>query len=465
MHLKITKLFILLPTILLLWSCQRPTPMSDDYIMQLDSVGLREGVFVRRYQLTADSKSKQHFSASDLQTYIEEKLLPDYLLLQHAHELGMQHEAGFQQKMTDFKISLLAGQHPSKFEKLTILKSDVQKFYQKKSVKYDLLLVQANSFVLADSLYQRMLSGAAFAPARNEAELVGYPRVIQLTDLFYGEKIHPELLPLLDQLKPGEVSQPVYTSPTWSLVKLNRKLTNLPLPAFETVEQNLVMQLEAIQKYQREKELIANLRQKYQIQVAEQHFPALKAAFSRFENAGVILKQKVGMALLAEVMIQVGGEKITVNHFITNFNQANQFVQLTELTDRDLQHFLDDFTIQLLLSLDAAEKGVLGDPYIQDQLENKAHRLLLPEYLKQEIAQKVVLSDADVRAYYEANRTNWPGEYEKIALNVKNDLKNKKMQQMREAQIQRLRQQYAVRYHDIKLKNIADAFNASIPKK
>ncbi len=439
--------FWLLAAFAAFFFCARPQPMSDDLLMQIKNVGLRKDVLIRRYQMTTEYHQKTNFTAADVQSYIEKNMAPDYLLIQHAYDLGMHKQPVMQNKIRDYQIGLLAEEHPVKYKELNISKSDLKAFYEKKSFKYDVELIVANSYAMADSLYRCLNRGDRFKFDAQETEMIHYPQIKLLREITYGEMLHPELAPFIAELKEGEACRPVYTSPTWSLIRVNRKNNNTALRPFTEVEQELVMQASQIYKYTSLKNFIDDLQKKYPVAIAQSFFPMLRSANVRFEGSSYIDKNKLSGSVLQDAIIKVGDEVITVEHFIANLNKANQFLKLTELTDQDIDRFADDFKIQLLLYLDAKEQGVANQPLVMDQLVNKEYRLILPEYLKQEIVEKIKITDSDALAYYQSHREKWTGEFKNVAPRIKNDLRNARIKERQAELVKELQKKYTVRYN------------------
>ena len=429
--------------------------MSDDYVMQIKNIGLREGVFVRRYQLTGEYGNSEHFTPEMLQSYIKRVLEPNYLFIQHAYDLGMQNENSTAQKIKDYKINLLANNHPIKFEQLTILKNDLRDLYARKKIKYDIVVIQTSSFSSADSLYKLLQNGGELQHSKREFEQ-GFPQIRHFDALLYGEQLHPELFPLLESLNAGECSAPVYTGSMWSILKMNKKSVNRNLTLFENYEQELLAQAQALFKYRQQKELVENLSQKYHVSVQIELYPLMVDAFQPSAHGGRIVTEKIKQSDLAKVLIYIDNNDVSLSTFITSFNQASSFLRLAKLSENDLHQFVADYIAQHVLYLDALEKGVHHNTLIKDKLENKEHRILLTKYLKEELAQKIRLSEKEARAYYKKNRDKWQGQYSDVASNIKSELKGKKLQEKKEEIIEKLHKKYKVRYNEQLLKNIAD---------
>lgn len=445
----------LLFAIVFIFGCAKHEPVSDDYVMQIKNVGLRPGVFVRRYKLTKDYGSHKEFSAATLEKFIKESLEPDYLLIQHAHDLGLPQETKIAHDIRDYRVNLLASNHPILYEQVTILKEDLHKYYEKKSFKYDLDLVQTNSYNLADSIYKSILAGQKILIPQKEETDFNFPRYQKLKDVIYGEQLHPDVFPELIKMKEGEVSKPFYTIPIWTIIRLNKKHANKDLKPFDQIEKELVSEAQLIYKYEQQRQLVKTLREKYPILVHKDYFQPLIAAYVTKGNRGSIDPHKFTESDLSKTFIHIHQDSISLFSFISSFNQSMQFSALSKLTEIDFNHFVDDYVSQYLMYLDALEKKVDQNELIQDQLVNKENKTLLNRYLNEEIAHKVVISDADAREHHQKNTDKWKAKYEEVASTVKGDLKNKRMLERRDELVKQLRDKYDVRYNKPLLLKIA----------
>ncbi len=283
--------FSLLTVLLLLFissfitSCSEEVSISNENVLQINDVGLREGVFVRRYQLTNEYKKDRVFTPEILKTFIEEKLEPDYLFVAHARDLGLQNDNSFQQSIKDYRVDLIAGVHPLYIENLNISEKELKDFYKQKSVIYDVDLVLANSYSMADSMYRFLLSGSKVTDPNKEGGPV-FPKLTQLKNVSYGEGLHPELMPKLSELKEGQVSRPVFTSPIWSILRVNRKRKNTGLPSYDGLVSELNKQLHVLMKFENKKQIIEELKNKYPVSVNKEFFPTMVSSFLPRESSG-----------------------------------------------------------------------------------------------------------------------------------------------------------------------------------
>jgi hypothetical protein len=398
-----------------------------------------------------------------LKDFIEETLLPDYLFIQHAYDLGIDEDFLVRVKIKEFAINLLANNHPIKFESMTILDEQMQDFYEKQRTLYDVDLIQADSYEMADSMYRYLSKNRNVKLRYYNPDLMGlaYPRFHELNKLTYGSSLHPDVLPALIVLNPGEVSEPVYTPPLWSLIRLKDKKTKRKMDSFEKMEKELLEKAQGLFKYAEQNTYVEELKKAYELRINKELYKPVAAAYTPIERGGgYVDMNKIDPAQRDAVLIQLKDDTVTIREFAVTLNLQLQFIRMKQLSRNDLEAIVDGHAKQYLLYLDALENGVQEKTGIKDQLVNKEHRILLTEYLKKEIGDKVSVSDSEARKYYEDNRDNYTGDFVNVERVIKGELRSKKLMERKEELVDKLRKKYTVRYNQPLLLKVCDILDA-----
>lgn len=436
--------------------CIKQNTINKEYVLQIKQVGLRKDVFIRRYQLTGEYGTHDTFSADMLKRYISTVLEPNYLLAQHAYDLGLHVESETAQKIKEYRINLLADNHPIQYQAVTILKNDLRDFYNKKRVNYDLEIIETACYSAAESLHTLLLAGQMVQQPQKEFQEQSFPRYSHAKALTYGDRLHPKLFPILENMQNGDVCSPIYTSSVWTILKLNKKEENKNLGSFDDMEQQLLAQAQVIFKYNQKQELITDLLKENKLTHRAEMYQPIIDAFTTDNNVCRIDEHKLQSATLADPFIQSNEEYITLAHFIAVYNQAHQFNPLQSITEKDLEYFIRDYSAQFALYLDACKKGIEHNTLIQDKLQNKEHRILIATYLNDEIMRKIVITEDEARTYYAQHQGKWQGAYESVSPNVKSELRSLKLAEKKQEIINRLQKRYTVRYNDPLLLAIAE---------
>jgi hypothetical protein len=437
-------------------SCEKEINLDPENVLQVNNVGLREGVFVRRYKLTNDYGKHKEFTPEILKSFIKEKLEPDYLFLADAYDLGLEKDNILQTKIHDFRVNLIAGNHPVFFENLEIPKDTLQKFYEEKEELYTIDLVLANSYSMADSMYKYLLSGKNIVPSTQDMGL-RFPQFYQ-HNLTYGEILHPILSQNLIHMKIGEVCTPVFTNPTWSVMRLNKKTQNKNLGSYDKMLTDLVQQMQVILKYKDLTKLIDELKVKYPITINGKFFPLMISAYKFRNDQGWIDMNEISESDLNGIFLKIANDEIPLYNFIISFNSSMQLAGLPQLKKEDLDQFVENYCTQDLLYLDGLKKGADQNALVKDKLINKEHRFLLTKYLNEEIGKKAIVTDDAAINYYNDNRDKWKADYETIEKTVKQALRKKLIQDRRQELINKSLKKYKVIFNEELLKRLADQF-------
>lgn len=439
--------------------CVEEVSLNPENVLQIKNVGLREGIFIRRYQLTSDYGNRQEYTPEILKSFIKEKLEQNYLFIANAYDLGLDKENDIQRKIKDFRVNLIASNHPIIFENLEISKDTLQTFYHKKAILYNIDLVQANSYSMADSMYKFLLAGNKVDPSDSDEDL-HFPLYFQFNDLTYGEKLHPNLTKMLTEMKNGQVCRPVFTNPAWSIMRLNKKMENNDLISYDKMLNELIQQNQTILKFEAQTQLVNDLREKYGVSINQKHYSQMISAYIFKNNHGWIDIKKIDKSDLNDTFIKIDHDEISLFDFISSFNTSMQFAALPSLKNEDLDVFVEHYVSQNLLYLDGLEKGADRDKLIKDKFVNKEHRLLLTKYLNEEIGQKVKVIDSDAIEHYNINRDKWKAEYKVVEKSVKYDLRKILLTERKNELVDKLRKKYNVCYNEPLLKKLADQLTA-----
>jgi hypothetical protein len=97
---------------------------------------------------------------------------------------------------------------------------------------------------------------------------------------------------------------------------------------------------------------------------------------------------------------------------------------------------------------------------LSEQIENKLYRVLYSKYLKEEISDKVSISQEVALSYYNDNRGVWKGEFEKVKSSIINKMRKEAMYKYRDQLVKDLSDEFDVLYNEPLLQEIADSFTA-----
>ena len=428
-------------------------------VIQVGEVGLRKGVFERRFKLSSEYGKNKEFSPEILKSFINRILLPEYLFIQKSFDLGFQNDPFILKTIFEFKMNALASNNAIHSKELFISDNELADFYYDKKYLYSFEIIQHTAFNEADSI-KKLLSEGKKLKFEKEAMPDVFPRKIEYVNKSFGESVPYEIYKQLDELKEGEISDPIYSAPLWIVIKLIDKVKYQKTKSLEESKTILLKDLQGIKKIKETKLYVDTLKSKYNLEIITKDYSKMIKAF-------VINNEQVGFfnranytGSIEDIVIKTSSQNISVDLFFFIFNRTNRFSKIKKLVYEDVDVFMNDLATQLVLYLDALEQGVDKYPTLSEQILNKLYRVLYSKYLKEEISDKVSVSREVALSYYNDNRSVWKGEFENVKSSIINKLRKEAMYKYRDQLVKDLSDEFDVLYNEPLLQEIADNFTA-----
>ncbi len=224
-------IFLLLLMLLPLTSCSNKE-IDKENVIQIGEVGLRRGVFERRFKLSSEYGKNKEFSPEILKSFIDKILLPEYLFIRKSFDLGFQNDPFIRKTVFEFKMNALATNNAIHSKELFISDNELADFYKDKKYLYSFEIVQHTAYHEADSI-KKILSEGKKLIFEKEAMPGIFPRKIEYINKSYGESVPYEIYKQLDEMKEGEISDPIYSAPLWIVIKLIKKVKNQNIKSLE----------------------------------------------------------------------------------------------------------------------------------------------------------------------------------------------------------------------------------------
>jgi len=128
-------------------------------------------------------------------------------------------------------------------------------------------------------------------------------------------------------------------------------------------------------------------------------------------EAGKPQPSGVSGAKAGTVVIEIGSEKITIEEINAMIKEIPELYQPMAEEHKDM--FAESVINQKLLYNEASKLNLDKNAAVQKQIEEARKEIIIKEFLRREIEDKVVVSDEDAKKYYEANKDKFK-ESEKI---------------------------------------------------
>ncbi len=455
--IQIIKTLVLFMFILGLNNCSpKEYQLNKDYVVQIDDIGIRKGVFERRFKLAKDFGAHKSFSTNSLKNFINKIYLPELLFLRRAYELGFDKDPLIEKNNFEFKLNALASTHPINKKSIFISDKELEIFYNKKNILYTFQIIQHNSFYSIDSISKNPVWEKKENSVEEQKKIM--PRKLLFEKRSYGQSVPVEIYKELKKLKVGEYTKPIYIAPTWNIIRLKAKEINKKLISFDKLKKNLIKEFEIIEKQKQIKEFQDSLTKKHKIEITDIDYSKIRNSFVTKEGIGFFHKDKYEGNLEEDLVIKSDKGNISVDDFFYIFNKENQFVIFKKISVEDIRVFLEDLVKHYALYLDHKSMNYKSDEILVDQIENKNNKLLIQKFLKDELFHKVNVSEKEALEYYNNNRKIWTGEFEKVKRSIISELRDKKVKDLRESLIEQYKEKYNVVYNDKLLKQLAEKF-------
>lgn len=430
--------------------------IDKDNVIQLDNVGLRKGVFERRFRLSEDFGKNSQFSSAILKNFIQKVFLPEYLFIQKAYELNFDKDPVIQKNMLEFRMNALSSIHPIRGKEIFIKDNELDEYLAKKNYSYNFILISHPSYLECEKLAVDLRNGID-VETEDEMKKMQFPKVATLKDKTYGQSVPIDIYYHLKDLKIGEVSKPIYKAPFWSVIKLLDKKRIKDSINKNIEKKSLINEFHLIKKDQEIQAFVDKLKLKYNCKININSKKILNA-FSTDGKIGYFDSKKYEGSLTSDFIIETNKQNITADMFFTTFNRSNRFSNMVQISEQDIKVFIEDLSAQLVLYLDALEKNLDEDGIIKDQIENKINRYLYQKFLKEEISDKVEFSVEEARVYYHKNRDVWKGEFEKVKGSIINKNRTKLIYQLKDELIEKFTNEYDIIYNEELLNELSAKF-------
>lgn len=460
MKMLLNKIAIIFTVLILLFAigCEEKK-IEEGNLVQIENVGIRTGVFERKFKMTNDFNETKVFTPEFLKNSIEKYMLTDHLLICDAYKKGFNEDPKITKIMLEYRLSLIASNNPIYSENISIAKDEMAIYYNKKKNIFNFEVIQHNSYYWADSISRYILDGNELKLSKTEKnQQLSYPRQLEFKNSSYGDDVPVEIYDILLKMKEGEVSEPIHSGPVWIVLKLNAKKKNGQLPKYEEMLPKIVDELQPVFKDKQLTELTKELKIKYNLQINKESIGKIIKAFEFSDGAGSFSSKRIDKSDLDEIVISTTEQNFNVDYLLFILNRSNVFRTINTLTPEDINSVIEGISDMIVLYFDGLEKGVDKIDIIQDQLENKENRLLYSKYLKDEIAGKIVVTKADAEEYYNDNRDKWPGDFINVKSSVINKLRQKLAYQRRDELAEEFRSDFNIQYNMELLKELADKF-------
>ena len=458
--------YIILSIIILIVSCSK---MDDTTVVQINEQKLNKDVVFKRFKRTQEFRNSTSFTSEMIKTYIEKNLIDQLLFLAEAYDQDFDEDTTLNVKFEKIKKQILTKRNGLLYKYLTkdevfVTDDEVKQFYDNSGFQIKVAHILVSDKDLADSLYNIITNGADFGELAKDhsLDLRSANTNGEISRFFTRGSLNKKFEDVAFELKKNEVSKPLQTSYGYHIIKLldSRAIARKPFDKTKDQMSKKITQLktmEIINNY------ITALPEKYNIIIDEEKSKMVIDAYKSTNKKSptqIIPKKHFSQAELNSVIVTYKGGQWTINKLIEMFNMQKRNSQLSLKRTGDIVNLVNRAILFDLMFLEAIELNLDKDDIFLTEFKTAKDQIVEREYIQKMVNDKVVVSDEDLKLYYDKNKDKYNNksfESSKVAIN--RIVKNAKEEVIFSQLHLNLMEKFNIKYNDIALKDIVDRLN------
>ena len=106
-----------------------------------------------------------------------------------------------------------------------------------------------------------------------------------------------------------------------------------------------------------------------------------------------------------KVLATVSSKAITLKEFKSRIAKLPPYYQ--KIIEKNKKRYLDEVILEMLLYEEAVRNGIDKDKEVKEILNEAKKKIVTAKFIKNEVEDKVKVTDAEMRSYYEANKNEF----------------------------------------------------------
>lgn len=106
-----------------------------------------------------------------------------------------------------------------------------------------------------------------------------------------------------------------------------------------------------------------------------------------------------------KIIATVSSKNITAGEFRSSIARLPSYYQ--KIVDKDRKRYLDEMILEMLLFEEAVRNGVDKDKEVREVLEGAKRKIVTAKFVKNEVEDKVKVTDKEIKDFYEANKNEF----------------------------------------------------------
>ncbi len=446
-------IFVFLLTFsLLTLSCSKKNERQTLQLPQLVTVndhGLDKDRFERDFVLTKSYRQATVIDSALIVSDIKKHYLNDLYLIAEAYEQGIPNDPEYKRMVHESWVTELTHIDGPLYKKIMpeqfdLSEEELKDLYEKVKTGYKAADIKLADKAFADSIYRELKKGADFAKMAETYSLDLRTAVYSGTIPWiftYGTFARPFETALM-KLKPGDISEPVQTNDGYHIIKLLATQKN-PIDPYEKIEFELRKRLQKIKRTDFIQDYINGLFSRFNYKVDMETARSVWPLINQRHENGLLVKTEALKRFWNKPVIHYNGGNLTVGDVVYKYNQLPRFERIPLNRFGNFELILKEVSVQELMFRDAIAKHLDQDPLIVEKVNRFAYGRLLEFANRKLIADKTPVSDDEVRAYFDKNRSRWKNDtFDHVKHFVRFRVKSEKELQYKKQLLTRLKNKW-----------------------
>ncbi len=433
---------------------------NDSYIMKVGEQILSKEILLDRFNSSPLKSNVDTLTTKGLKQFIEEQFLETKLYVAEGYAMKLDQDSAIQKQFQKAEKDVLLKQNGLLFNAIVpkefpVTDAEIQELYNylDKEVKIAYILLQSKP--LADSIYQLLQNGADFAELAQKYSLDTNTRSQGgvVNNYIMAGLPDAELENTLFSLNKNEFSAPIKSMYGYQIIKILDKRPH-ERPPFEKVKAEIVKRIENRKLNVFLKDYFDKLSAKYDFKINNDVIAPILKAYSTQKDKSQIHSSDFDPTILNQTLAEYKLGTWTVAKFIEQYNSFSKSVQIPIITAQDIEEFIKTAIRTDLMYAEATELKLKEKPDFAREVALTKERIIELRSKELLIAPKINVTEAEIAAYQAAHKKDYENDApERAKMLISNVLRREKIQKVKEANINELKEKYKLVYDEAALEN------------
>ncbi|MBN2093247.1 peptidylprolyl isomerase [candidate division KSB1 bacterium] len=454
------KLYISLSIIMLIFIFMSCGKQDTPYIMKVGNQSLSRDVLIDRFNSSPLKSQIDNLTIPELKNFIEEQFLETKLYVAEGYAMKLDQDSAIQKQFQKAEKDVLLKQNGLLFNAIVPKEfptndTEIQELYDHldKEVKIAYILLQSKS--LADSIYQLLQKGTDFAELARKYSLdtntSSQGGVVN--NYIRGGLPDAELEKTLYALEKNEFSAPINSMYGYQIIKVLDKRP-CERPPLTEVQEEIVKRIENRKLNVFLKDYFDKLSQKYNFKINEAVISPILKAFEGKKDQSGLSQSDIDPSILNQTLAEYKIGTWTVAKFIEQYNSYSKSVKIPVKTVSDIEEFIKTAIRTDLMYAEATELNLKDKPEFAKELALTKERIVELKSKELLIAPKIEVTESEIAAYQEAHQKDYEKDSpDQARMLISNALRREKIQQVKQANINELKEKHKLVYDEAALEN------------